>query len=349
LPRFYMENERIENDPTHPGNTSGLTPGERENISQQLSAQASRRKQADPQLIMVVVDGEERAQLHLGEAGNQTFHLVEGDELIEIRTQFAGEDLPLAIYPLAYTESRGLAAAQETVWRGRSGNLDLTIVPATVLEEEPVQATATIRFKPALFPSASKAFWPDRRQWIPALAGLALVTAAVVSVRFALVRDHNVPSVPPAVSQSSPTLNVPPNPSPSATPLPQIAAAHVVYTLVPDELVTRGSGGNETVIAVPNEQAIIDLELPVRSEYAQKNFRASLKLFFKPGEILRENNLRPKRSDKGLVVTFAVPSEHLTAGQEYAVELRIDNPGQKPETVESYGFRIKRNRIKRSQ
>jgi len=351
LPRFYMENERIKNDPTHldSGNTSGLTPGERENISQQLSAQASRRKQADPQLIIVVVDGEERAQLHLKTASSQTITLEEGDELIEIRTRFAGEDLPLAIYPLAYTESRGLAAARETLWRGPSGNLDLTIVLAAVLGEEPVQATATIRFKPKIFPLASRAFWPDRRKWIPALAGLALVIAAVVTARFALVREHGLPSVRQAVSQSTPTLNVTPNPTPSATPLPQIAAAHVVYTLVPDELATRGSAGGETVIAVPKGQAIIDLDLPVRSEYAQKKLRASLKLFFKPGEILSENNLRPKPSKNGLVVTFTVPSDKLAAELEYAVELQIGKPGQKPETVESYGFRIKRSRIKQSQ
>ncbi len=140
LPRFYMENQHIENDPTHrdrdPDGTSGLTPEERNNISQQLSSQASRRKQADPQSITVVVDGEERAHLHLDKATSQSITLEEGDQLIEIRTQFAGEDLLLAVHQLAYTESRGLAAAELALWRGISCNLDLVIVPEARLVPE---------------------------------------------------------------------------------------------------------------------------------------------------------------------------------------------------------------------
>jgi hypothetical protein len=124
-----------------------------------------------------------------------------------------------------------------------------------------------------------------------------------------------------------------------------MAAAHITYRLVPDEEATRGSGQAETTIAIPEHAAEIDLELPVSSEYAGKNLRATLKLFFQSGEILSTNNLRAhrvnNRAKNSLVVSFAVPSEKLRPGQEYAVELQGADPHGKMETVESYGFRVK--------
>ncbi|HET9790362.1 MAG TPA: hypothetical protein VFR08_03595 [Candidatus Angelobacter sp.] len=95
------------------------------------------------------------------------------------------------------------------------------------------------------------------------------------------------------------------------------------------------------MIAIPSKPTVIELELPVSADYAQESFRATLKLFFKPGQILSKNDLRPKRSNHALVVSFGVPSEKLKAGQDYAVELQTLKPGEKPETAESYAFRIK--------
>jgi hypothetical protein len=45
--------------------------------------------------------------------------------------------------------------------------------------------------------------------------------------------------------------------------------------------------------------------------------------------------------NNALIVSFSVPSEKLQAGQDYAVELQTVRPGEKPETAESYAFRIK--------
>ncbi len=124
-----------------------------------------------------------------------------------------------------------------------------------------------------------------------------------------------------------------------------MAAAHLTYRLVPDEEATRGSGEAETTIALPKHTAEINLELPVASDYAGRNLRATLKLFFNPGEILSSNNLRAHRTNNraknSLVVSFAIPSEKLRPGQEYAVELQGADANGKMETVESYGFRVK--------
>jgi hypothetical protein len=191
-------------------------------------------------------------------------------------------------------------------------------------------------------------FWLDRHQWFPrlAFAGMALLIAGVL-IRYTAQRNSSLPTAPAtATSAGSPAVTPPSNnpplkPGPSPAPIPQLSAAHIVYRLVPDEQATRGAGGIETVIAIPSKPTVIELELPVASDYAQESFRATLKLFFKPGEILNKKDLRPRRSKNALVVSLTVPSEKLKAGQDYAVELQAAKSGQKPETVESYSFRIK--------
>jgi hypothetical protein len=57
-----------------------------------------------------------------------------------------------------------------------------------------------------------------------------------------------------------------------------------------------------------------------------------------------KNNLRAVKSRDGLVINFAVPSDKLTAGEEYVVEVQTGNTEQKMETVESYGFRTKQGK-----
>jgi len=355
LPRFYMENQDTNNHPAPSDPISGLTPEEREDISKQLSGQSTRRKQADPQRIIVVVDGEERAQLELKTGDRQTIQLQleEGDELIEVRTRVAGEDLLLAIHPVAYTESRGLAAAQECIWRGEFGTLNLVIEPAGSAGEEPALATAKFDFHPHVFARARRTFWLDRHQWFPrlAFAGIALLVAGLL-IRYTAQRNSSLPTAPAtATSAGSPALAPPSNnpplkPGPSPAPIPQLSAAHIVYRLVPDEQATRGAGGFETVIAIPSKPTVIELELPVAPEYAQENFTATLKFFFKPGQVLSKNDLRPKRLNNALVVSFTVPSEKLKAGQDYAVELQTVKPGEKPETAESYAFRTNEHKFK---
>ncbi|HET9792469.1 MAG TPA: hypothetical protein VFR08_14320, partial [Candidatus Angelobacter sp.] len=211
LPRFYMENQDTNNDRTPSGPISGLTPEEREDISKELSGQSTRRKQAQPQSIIVVVDGEERARLQLKTGDKQTIQLEEGDELIEVRTRFADQDLLLAIHPVAYTESRGLAAAQECIWRGQFGTLNLVIEPAGSAGEAPALATATFDFRPHAFARARRTFWLDRHQWFPrlALACMALLVAGVL-IRYTAQRNRPLPTAPAtATSSGSPVLTPP--------------------------------------------------------------------------------------------------------------------------------------------
>jgi hypothetical protein len=344
-----MNNERMNNDSdndnaaTHSGRPSGLTEAERDSINQQLSAQARRRKQADPESVIVVVDGEERAHLQLQAGSSQSILLEEGDSVIELHARSGHEDLVLAIVPLAYTDAHGLAAAEETLWQGRNGNLALKITPAALSGEEPAQATATINFNAKSLFAVNHSH--DRHVWFPrltfprlAFVAMALLLA-VVGTRYLIERNQPRPSVPaiaasPANASPSQSLSL----GPSPTPLPQVADAHISYRLVPDEQTTRGPEGSETVIALPVDHTVINFELPVPSGYERENLSATLKLFFKPGVILTENNLHPSKMKNDLVLILAVPSEKLKTGQEYAVEVQAAKAGQKPETVESYEF-----------
>jgi hypothetical protein len=364
LPRFYMENERIDNNPTHTGGASGLTPAERETISKDLVGQVGRRKLTDPQAMIVVVDGEQRAQLTLTSESTLTFLLEEGDQLIELRGRAENQEFVLAIHPLGYTESHGIAQTKVTLWQGAAGTLALNVTPEAQTGEEPLKATATLRFTPKLFPWTARVFKSNGAVAFPRLAwaALALALAAGVTIHFVTLHEsttgvsttkpstagvNKTKSSPPAIPQSNPAMAAATpgtNPVASASPLPEIAGLHVRYSLVPDELTERGANGSETTITIPQKPAVIDFQLPVQSDYARKSFRASLKFFFKPGEIVSKNNLRAVKSRDGLVINFAVPSDKLTAGEEYVVEVQTGNTEQKMETVESYGFRTKQGK-----
>jgi len=221
----------------------------------------------------------------------------------------------------------------------------LKITPAALSGDEPAQATATIYFNAkSVFGAKLR---QDRHVWFPrlAFAAVALLLAGV-GIRYLIERNQPQPTAPliaaaPANPNPNPSLIVV---SPSPTPLPQVAEAHISYRLVPDEQATRGPQGRETVIALPADHTVINFELPVPSGYERENLSATLKLFFKPGVILAQNNLHPSQMKNHQVVVLAVPAEKLTPGQEYAVELKAAKSGQNPETVESYGFQTRRKK-----
>jgi hypothetical protein len=359
LPRFYMENERHDNNPAQTGGTTGLTPSERATISKDLADRAGRRKSTDPQAMIVVVDGEQKAQLTLTAESMLTFALEEGDQLIELRELGADGDQLLALHALAYTESRGIAETHVRLWQGNAGTLALAITPDSQTGEEPLKATATLRFKPRVFPFpwASRVFTRNGKMLFPRLAFAALALALAAGITLRLIKTHeNATSLTtlkpgtesptqPAIPQGTPAIAAAtPNPEASATPMPEVASLHVRYTLVPEELKVRGPNGSETLLAIPQKSAVIDLQLPIEADYAGETFHASLKLFFAPGDIVSMNGLHAEKSRKGLIVTFAVPSGKLKAGEEYVVELQTGKKNQKMETVESYGFRTKQGR-----
>ncbi|HSM84709.1 MAG TPA: hypothetical protein VLT16_01100, partial [Candidatus Limnocylindrales bacterium] len=136
-----------------------------------------------------------------------------------------------------------------------------------------------------------------------------------------------------------------PQPAPVPTPIQQSTASvragreqPLVFNLISDDLVTRGAGGSDVVVAVPSQPAVITLNLPINPESRHRSFRAALSEFPRERELLRENGLRAKSSPAGTVVTFLVPSQFLKTNQNYTVKVTVATSGGSQE-LNSYSFR----------
>jgi hypothetical protein len=343
LPKFFMDTN-MKDSSDHPPQPPALTPDERKQITDELSAQETRRKNANPQSVSVVVDGTERARLDLRQRGECAFEIQEGAELIELRTRSEGEDLLLAVHPLTYNQWHGLAPWRGAMFRRGLRRFDLAIVPGPETAEGPrhaaVQLSYTANPLSRLLSASSEDFWFAGLKY--AAGGLCLVALGWIlgtayNARFAA--PQQISSVPaPAKPVEQAVVQQPPKYLPEAT-------ARYSYDLVPDEMIVRsaGSPGFPTV-TVPPHAVVVTLGLPVAGVHAKQSFRASLKDFAGRQEILSENLLTANKTSGGHAVAFSLPSVLLEDQHDYTVDLRSRSAGGGYEDAGSYTFRAVRTR-----
>lgn len=345
LPRFFMDTNN--SDSNNSPQTARLSPEERKQITDQLSAQEKKRSGAAPRMVAVVVDGVERGRLDLGHLRECSFEIEEGAELIELRMPGEGEDLLLAVHPVLYQETEGMAASQATLFRKGLRKLDLRIVPGPQAAQGPRHALVTLRYVSNPF----SALWsPSTRSPTWRLAPVYSATAlALVALGWALgtvrhkvqVRPQSpsvqvtpakaVEQVPPAKIVEQATAVAPPNVT--------ARAARYALTLVPDESRLRGAGSADIpTVSVPSHPVVIELALPVSAAYARKSFHASLQRFLKPPVILTANMLKAQKTSSGNVVVLPLPSVLLDDREDYLVDLRALGSGGEFEEISTYTF-----------
>ncbi|HSM87194.1 MAG TPA: hypothetical protein VLT16_13635, partial [Candidatus Limnocylindrales bacterium] len=148
VPRFYMDNVRNDGPSIQPPQQGGLTAEERKTILDEISNQDSRRQKINPQFVSLVVDGVEKARLNLDSQRSYGFEIEEGAELLEVIADDAGKELVLAAEPIQYTESKGIAASETSLFTFRRGDLALSISPFPQPAGGPRFAMASVSFTP---------------------------------------------------------------------------------------------------------------------------------------------------------------------------------------------------------
>ncbi|MBZ5523503.1 MAG: hypothetical protein LAP21_14815 [Acidobacteriia bacterium] len=344
LPRFYMESARHDDTTNQPPRTSSLTEHERKALHDQLADQESRRRRSDPQFVSVVVAGAERARIDLGQQNDRTFQLQEGDEMIELHTSAEGEDLLLAVYPVAYTEWQGIAAAQDTLWRGRAGRLELTITPQPDAGDAQRSAIVALSFNPSPLASWLPGFSSANVRGI--LPRLALPALALLALGFVAGKLATGPRARQGANAGTALTVKPPPQSPDthAPPEPGLTAqmfrGELSATLSPDDLATRGEGSPDAAVTIPPQVVLVNLALPVSSDYAHSTFRLALKRFMNNHEILTVHSVVARSSKSGPLVEFPVPAQLFAESGEYVVDLRSIGAGGKLEEVNTYTFQV---------
>lgn len=357
LPRFSMDtNYTDHNNPPSP--PQRLSAEERKQITDQLSSQDKKRSGANPRVVSVLVDGAENARLELDQRSEHRFEIAEGAELIELRSRDRGEDLLLAVYPLAYQGTDGFAPAAFTLFRKGQRRLELSIVPGPQSASEPRHATVELRSTPGLLAriagnSPVKSYFHGFKYAAGTLGLVALGWILGMATQHGYLAPQRIPSNSNSAAQPVQIAAAPqPNPvalppathETAARPQPALQASAPLYVLVPDEMVVRGAGSTGLPsVRVTDQPILLRLQLPVALTHAHKSFRASLKQFLKPSEIVRENMLRARKTSLGHVVVFELPSGFIEDRQDYTVDLRAVGSNGEMEDIGSYTFHAEKS------
>ncbi|HET7871869.1 MAG TPA: hypothetical protein VFL42_05115, partial [Terriglobales bacterium] len=333
VPRFHMTNAR--RDAGLSRKDSGLSEDERNSIQESLSQQRARRGKARPESARVTVDGTERARVQLTQRNKTAFVIQEGAELIELWGECEGEDLLLAVHPVAYAEAQ-IAAQNAVAFESRGRRLELAIVPEPPAGDALGRATVTLDSRPGLI-----GWLPQPTAWSWA-AGQAVAAAVFLGIGWMLgARFPQAPPAPPLPASIATSIQ-PANAAEEKTAAQASSAAAHRYRLVPDELVTRGGQGPQLpFVSLPGENGVVSLELPIGQEHSNRSFRARMKRFEGRLEILTENLLSARPSGSGWVVDFPVPASLLHGNQDYSVDLLLHGPPGMVEELTSYTFHTK--------
>jgi hypothetical protein len=339
LPRFFMENP--DNSNNSAPQTPKLSAEERKAIADFAATEAERRQKTMPTNLVIVVDGQECAQLDAKGATSRQLAIREGAELIEIWTEESGAPLLLATHKIAYAETSGIAPADFSFQFKDAAALLLQISTQTSstggAEDGPRTASLSVKYRPGRQSVQASPRWLG---FVPKFGPAVAALVAFGWIVGTYVHRHPPASEAPASPGVVEVEKAPPQPE--ATPA-QIARANelpVTYRLVPDEFATRGNGSADTPsVTVPVHTVLIRLELPIASADAAGTFHGTLKTFLEDKEILAVNQLKAQQDGSGVAtVTFSVPSTALKANTDYTVELERHNPNVMVEKLSTYTF-----------
>jgi hypothetical protein len=341
LPRFFMQNAKNE-QPSPPPQPPALSEEERQAISDYLSAQASRRRKASAQFVKVLVDGEERGRLDLTHKNETSFAIDEGAELVEIKTDYQGQELLLATQPVSYSAEGGFVHSQSQIFLKGRNRLTVHISPLEQMArtEDPRRAVVQLSYEPrhlaVAWGSAKRPLWLSAVRYSAATIGLVAV-GWILATRTKL--DHAKSVADNLVAPPAQTLPPAAAPAPAEQVIAGLPEPSTVR-LTPDELIVRGSGGPDIPsVSLPPRPALMALELPLVPEDSRGSFRAVLRPFIKNTDILSEEVRLKKGAQAGAMLVFWVPSTALQAHRDYMVVVYSRTPSGKLEEVSTYTFR----------
>ncbi len=338
LPRFHMPDEHDSSTTPPPAR---LTAEERHRLNGHLEQQSARRRSAELNSLRILLDGVDIARFGIERSGGQTLQLQEGAELIEVVGSDSSGDLVLGVYPVPYDERGAFSAISDTLTT-RSGAVRVEITPAA----DPHSATLSLTFEP----KESLAFGSLHHHWRTwaFLPRLVLPISAAVLLGFWLGRTTSVQNRQPKPSEAAETVPMRPVPEKSASvQLPKSGPSSpppLSIALVPDELATRSAGGGSLPrLILPEQEAVVRLEMPVPAQDAKKTFSVTLKTF-DGAEVLAESSLHTSGTAEHPMVVFEVPSGLLRADESYSVLLRARTGARTWEEVTSYTFQTEAGR-----
>jgi hypothetical protein len=316
LPRFIMpdKQEKSDDNNVQSPRSPGLSQEDLDQIQRRLAMTEARRRNANPRMVTIMIDGVEHAQLDLTQKHQLQVGLDAGASLIEIRGNDEEGDLLLATHFIPYANntfesSRGMAKLG-------AGKLEFKVIPVATGGQRPPQAILSLNYHPAFQLIHPWMTWREFASLRITLRAYLLAGSAMALIGWGLVSafySHKVKELEQKLElarrnqqQLSPTA----------------ARAIISFALIRDDQRVRGT---ETAgipeISLHLHSPAISLQLPLTPTAKASSYNAELKTFAGDQMLMTQNFLQPTPLENDSVVEMVVPVELLKADTYYTVYL----------------------------
>ena len=320
LPRFVMpdKQEKSDDNNAQPPRPPELSQEDLDQIQRRLAVTDARRRNANPRIVTIMIDGVEHAQLDLAQKHQLQVGLNVGASLIEIRGNDERGDLLLATHFIPYVKN-AFESSRGTAKLG-PGELEFKVIPVATVGQRPPQAILSLNYharfqwtRPLISWHEFASFQITPRAYLLTGLAMALIGWGVVGAFY----SHKVKELEQKLGlarrnqqQLSPTS----------------ARAIISYALIRDDQRVRGT---ETIgipeISLHLHSAAISLELPLTSTTGAAGYSAELKTFTGDQTLMTQNFLQPTGAEHGSIVEIVVPVDLLKADTYYTVLLHSSN------------------------
>jgi hypothetical protein len=316
LPRFIMpdKQEKSDDNNVQPPRPPELSQEDLDQIQRRLAVTDARRRNANPRILTIMIDGLEHAQFDLTQKHQLQVGLEAGASLIEIRGSDERGDLLLATHFIPYANDT-FESSRGTAKLG-SGKLEFEVIPVATGGQRPPQAILSLNYRPAFQLTRPWMAWREFASLRITLRAYLLAGSVIALIGWGLVSafySHKVKELEQKLElarrnqqQLSPTA----------------ARAIVSYALIRDDQRVRGT---ETTgipeISLHLHSPAISLELPLTSTTGASGYSAELKTFIGDQTLMTQNFLQPTRTENGSIVEIVVPVDLLKADTYYTVQL----------------------------
>jgi hypothetical protein len=316
LPRFFMteKQEKRGDNGTQPRRPPELSQEDLRKIQQRLSATDARRRNMNPRLVIVVIDGAEHAQLDLAQKRQHQIEVEFGASLIEIRAEDDRDDLILATHFLTYANNT-FEMSRDTAVLSK-GKLKFAVAPIATPADGSSRAMLTMSYHPRFQLTRPLIAWRDIRNSRPTILSYAFAAVAMAIIAWGgteIFYAHKIKVLEQELQQAHRNQQ---------QLAPTAARAILSYTLTRDDQRVRSI---ETV-GIPEisflHSPAVSLELPLPPTAEAGSYSAEVKTFTGDQTLMTQNFLQATRTGAGPVVTIVLPSDLLKAETYYTVHLR---------------------------
>jgi hypothetical protein len=316
LPRFVMpdKQEKSDDNNVQPQRPPELSQEDLDQIQQRLAVVDARRRNSNPRIVTIIIDGVEHAQLDLTQKHQSQVGLEAGASLIEIRGRDERGDLLLATHFIPYANNT-FESSRGTAKLG-AGELEFEVIPVATGGQRHPQAILSLNYHAAFqwtYPWIAWRAFADFRITLRAyvLAGLAmaLIGWGVAGAFY----SHKVKELQQKLQlarQNQQQLS------------PTAARAIISYALIRDDQRIRGTQtAGIPEISLHLHSPAISLQLPLTSTAGIPSYSAELKTFTGDQTLMTQNFLQPTRTENGSILEIVVPVDLLKADTYYTVHL----------------------------